>query len=341
MLDLVDEAQEAGARLAPACEILGLSVRTVQRWRAQCDGGEDARQGPHSEPSNKLSPAEREKVLSTMNSPEFRDLPPCQIVPRLADEDRYLASESTMYRILREENQLAHREASQPRRHRRPREHVATGPNQVWSWDITYLRSPVKGQFYYLYLFVDVWSRKIVGGEVYEEECNEIASRLFETICHEQGLDPKDLILHSDNGSPMKGETFQATLERLEVVQSFSRPRVHDDNAYSESLFRTLKYRPGYPDGPFEGLGQARLWVRSFIGWYNHEHFHSSISFVPPAVRHAGDDEARLAKRRAVYERARRKNPERFASGIRQWERTEVVRLNPSPPKNRQLPIAA
>lgn len=328
MLKLINEAQRSGARLEKACEILGLGIRTVQRWRRQ-DGGEDGRRGPRSEPANKLSAAEREKILETLNSPEYCDLPPSQVVPLLADEGRYLASEATMYRILREEQQLAHREASRPRAHQRPREHRATGPNQVWSWDITYLRGPVRGTFFYLYLFVDVWSRKIVGAEVYEEECNEKAARLFRKICRDEGLDPDKLVLHSDNGGPMKGSTMQATLEQLGVIPSLSRPRVSNDNPFSESLFRTLKFRPGYPEGPFESLGEARLWIRSFLGWYNKEHLHSGIGFVTPESRHSGRDRRILEKRRVVYQQACRDRPERFAGGIRQWKRPETVYLNP------------
>ena len=328
MLRLIDEALCAGARLAPACEMIGLSPRTVRRWRKQ-EGGEDRRRGPLQRPSNQLSEAESQRILEVLNSPRFRDLPPSQVVPLLADEHVYLASESTMYRILREQKQLTHRESSRPRRHRRPREHVATGPEQVWSWDITYLPSPIRGQFYYLYMFVDVWSRKIVGAEVYEEESGEVAATLFLKICEDQGVDPENLVLHSDNGGPMKGSTMQATLEWLGVIPSLSRPRVSNDNPFSESLFRTLKYRPGYPEGPFESLGYARLWVRSFVGWYNEEHLHSGIGFVTPSDRHAGRDREILENRRRVYREARERHPERFAGGVRKWKRPAVVRLNP------------
>lgn len=341
MLHLIEEAQKSGARLEKACKLLGIGIRTIQRWRRQEDGVGDRRRGPRSTPSNKLSAEEREEVLETLNAPRFRDLPPSQVVPLLADEGRYLASEATMYRILRDERQLVHREASRPREHQRPREHRATGPNQVWSWDITYLRGPVRGTFYYLYLFVDVWSRKIVGAEVYDEECNEKAATLFQSICHDENLDPDQLVLHSDNGGPMKGSTMKATLEELGVIPSLNRPRVSNDNPYSESLFRTLKYRPSYPEGAFESLGQARLWVRSFIGWYNHEHLHSGIGFVTPYCRHHGDDRRILERRRAVYRRARRRHPERFAGGTRQWSRPETVLLNPAKATHQETQKAA
>jgi transposase len=267
ILGLIEEAVRDGARLEPACEILDLSVRTIQRWRQQ-GGGCDRRHGPHSEPANKLSAAEREEVLDILTSPQFCDLSPNQIVPQLADEDRYVASEATMYRLLREAALLSHREPSRPAVTWRPREHVATGPNQVFSWDITYLCTSVRGRYFYLYVILDVWSRKIMGAEVYGEESTDLAAELFKQTCRRHGLDPEGVVLHSDNGSPMKGSTMLATLHRLGVVASFSRPRVSDDNPYSEALFRTLKYRPEYPSGPFTSLEDASRWVAGFVRWY-------------------------------------------------------------------------
>ena len=329
ILELVEEALKAGARLNPACEILGLSARTHQRWKEQGTGG-DRRRGPKSAPANKFSPKEREQVLQVVNSPEFCDLSPKQIVPRLADRQKYVSSESTMYRVMREEELLSHRQSARPaRKTRRPREHVATGPEQVWSWDITYLRSPMRGMFFYLYLFLDVWSRKIVGAKVYAEESTELAAEVFKAICDELDLDPDGLALHQDNGSPMKGATFQATLENLGVVASFSRPRVSDDNPYSEALFRTLKYRPEYPRRPFASIDEAQAWVDRFVTWYNTEHLHSAIRYVTPEDRHCGREKAVLAKRCRVYEVARRKNPGRWAGPTRNWDPVKTVYLNP------------
>jgi transposase InsO family protein len=267
-------------------------------------------------------------VLETMNLPEFRNLPPHQIVPLLADQEVYLASESTMYRILREEKQLEHRQRSRPATHSRPHEYVARGPCQVWSWDITYLRSSVRGIFFYLYMIVDVWSRKIVGWEVHECESTELAAELFRRTCTELNLDPKGLVLHQDNGSPMKGSTMLATLQSLGVIASFSRPRVSDDNPYSEALFRTLKYRPEYPSDPFESTQHARTWVASFVTWYNTEHQHSAIRFVTPEQRHQGLDQAILAKRHEVYQRAQSRNPNRWSGTTRNWEPIQDVGLN-------------
>ncbi len=328
ILGLLEEAMGAGARLEPACETIGLSSRTTQRWR-EPGGGCDRRHGPHSEPPNKLEAAERQEVLEVVNSPQYRDLSPNQIVPRLADEGTYIASEATMYRILREEALLSHRERSRPAITRRPKEHVATGPNQVWSWDITYLRTPVRGSFFYLYLILDVWSRQIMGAQVYREESKELAAELFARTCRRHDLDPQGIVLHSDNGGPMKGSTMVATLERLGVVASFSRPRVSDDNPYSEALFRTLKYRPEYPSGPFASLEEARRWVEGFVRWYNGEHLHSAIRFVTPEARHSGREQEILRQRQEVYGRARRRNPGRWSGATRNWHPIEVVALNP------------
>lgn len=333
ILGLIDEAVAAGARLEPACEILGLTVRTVERWR-KANVGDDLRQGPNSEPRNKLSEEEVARILDVVNWPEYRNLSPKQIVPLLADEGNYIGSEKTIYRVLNAANQLKHRESSRPRRRHKPREHVAHGPLEVWSWDITYLKSAVRGEFYYLYLVLDIWSRKIVGWRVENFESMDYASELIRSICEELGIDPQGLVLHSDNGGAMKGSTMLATLHALGIVASFSRPRVSDDNPYSEALFRTLKYRPWYPDRPFASIEEARTWVVGFVRWYNEEHLHSAIGFVTPNDRHEGRDVEIFAARREVYEKARRRHPERWSKGTRKWDRAELVILNPATEAN-------
>jgi transposase InsO family protein len=325
---LVEEAVRSGARHESACQILGLTARTLQRWRQQ-DGGDDGRRGPQSDPPNKLTPSERQRVLDVVNAPQYCDLSPNQIVPRLADEGLYVASESTMYRILREEQLSAHRERSKPATSRRPAAHEATGPNQVFSWDITYLCSPVRGKFFYLYLILDVWSRKVMGAEVYREESMDQAAELFKATCRRHDLDPDGIVLHSDNGGPMKGSTMLATLQHLGVVASFSRPGVSDDNPYSEALFRTMKYRPEYPAKAFDSLEAASLWVETFVEWYNTEHLHSAIRFVTPEDRHAGREVEVLNQRQKVYEQARRQNPRRWSGTTRNWEPVGTVYLNP------------
>lgn len=330
ILELIAEARGNGARLGPCCDLIGLDVRTVQRWlKHGPEGGVDGRHGARTPPANKLSAAERDEILELLTSEEFRDLPPSQIVPRLANRGIYVASEATLYRILRADKLATHRGRTRPQSHRRPSEHVATGPNQVWCWDITYLRSPIRGSFFYLYLFLDVWSRKVVGWHVEDREDNEVAARVFRHICARLGIDPAGLVLHSDNGAPMKGATMLATLEKLGVVHSFSRPRVSDDNPFVESHFRTMKMRPNYPDRPFVDLEAAKQWVAGFVGWYNDEHLHSGISYVTPSQRHAGLHEALLAHRDRVYAQAKLKHPERWTGATRNWDRHATVRLNP------------
>lgn len=328
ILNLVEEAVRSGARQTRACELLGVAERTLQRWRRH--GGEDRRRlAARPAPANKLAAQERHQVLEIVTATEHCDLSPNQIVPRLADAGHYVASESTMYRILREEKLAAHRQRSRPPTTRRPREHVASGPCQVFSWDITYLRSTVRGLFFYLYLILDVWSRKIMAARVYEEESMDRAAELFEQTCRSHGLDACGIVLHADNGGPMKGSTMLATLQRLGVVASFSRPRVSDDNPYSEALFRTLKYRPEYPSQPFATLEAANLWVEGFVSWYNTEHRHSAIRFVTPDERHDGREHELLRQRERVYERARRQNPHRWSGPTRNWTPVETVYLNP------------
>jgi len=327
IVDLVNEAVEAGARLHKAADIIGLSARTIIRWRQ--GGGEDRRKGPKSQPANKLSKQERKDLLEVANGAPFRDLSPKQIVPLLADEGLYLASESSFYRVLREEKMLTHHQASKPAVSRRVREHVATGPCQVWSWDITYLHTSVRGMFYYLYMIVDVWSRKIVAAEVFAVESMEHSARLFTKACFVHNVLPEGLVLHADNGGPMKGATMIATLDKLGVTSSFSRPRVSNDNPYSESLFRTMKYRPGYPSKPFESIGQAQAWVDDFVLWYNTVHLHSAISFITPDDRHYGRQDQILAKRHHVYETARRRHPSRWSGQTRNWNPVRQVWLNP------------
>ncbi|MCI0571876.1 MAG: IS3 family transposase, partial [Myxococcaceae bacterium] len=329
MLALVDEAVAAGARLEVVCERLGLSERTIQRWRLP-ETAEDRRCGPHTTPANKLTPGERERILSVANSEEFRDLSPKQIVPALADRGLYVASESSFYRVLSEAKQLAHRGRARAPVPRPKAEHTASAPNQVWTWDITYLRGPVKGTFLYLYLVVDVYSRRVMGWAVHEEELAAHAAVLIQRTWEEAGR-PEGLVLHSDNGGPMKGATMLATLQWLGVAASFSRPRVSDDNAFSEALFRTLKYRPSFPDRPFAGVADASLWVQRFVAWYNGVHRHSAIRFVTPDERHFGREHQVLAYRHEVYRRAQRRRPGRWSRSTRDWTPAGPVRLNPSP----------
>lgn len=337
-IELIDEARASGARQSKACNEVGISARTYQRWQA--NGLEDQRSRVTKQPGNKLSEHERQAIIDTCNQEPYRSLTPKQIVPKLADQGIYLASESTFYRVLREEGMINHRGRVNSPSHSKPDSHTAEGPNEVWSWDITYLASSVKGMFYYLYLFMDIYSRKIVGWEIYENESSEQAADVLRKArLNEAANAAQTLILHSDNGSPMKGATMLATMQKLGVVPSFSRPSVSNDNAYSESLFKTLKYVPSYPTKPFGSISQARQWVADFVQWYNHEHQHSGLKYVTPAQRHSGQDIVILKQRKALYEAVKKTYPQRWSGNTRNWEHETVVNLNPQ--RNKQAKMAA
>jgi putative transposase len=332
---LIEEAVEAGASCARACERLGITERTYYRWRNRkqtTDSYEDGRPtAVRPAPANKVSREERQQIIDTCNSPEYASMPPCEIVPTLADEGVYIASESTFYRVLREEKMQNHRGRSEAPKHNRPTTYSATAPNQVWMWDITYLNGPHKGMFYYLYLFTDLYDRSIVGWEVYEDESAEHASELIRCICLKQGrLTSEPLVLHSDNGSPMKGATMLATLYQLGITPSNSRPRVSNDNPYSESLFKTLKYRPNYQPKGFATIEEARNWVMLFVKWYNHDHHHSGLNQLTPYQRRSGTSDKIFSNRHAVYEAAKAAHPERWnGRATRNWSLPETVYLNP------------
>ena len=263
---------------------------------------------------------------------------PCQIVAILAEEGTYIGSERTIYRVLKRNKLLNHRERSRiPVKRPRPAELKADGPNQVWSWDITYLCSDLKGKFYYLYMFLDVWSRVIIGWNIYEKESADNSSELMRKISMNNKV--KGVRLHSDNGSPMKGATMLGTLQTLGITPSFSRPRVSDDNPYSESLFKTLKYRITYPKN-FKSIDDAKKWTTDFVQWYNYEHRHSKIKYVTPMQRHTGEDKNILEKRKTTYLEARKRNPERWTKNIRNWERENIVVLNATKIQEQNTKIA-
>lgn len=329
-VELINEARDNGSRLKPACDELNISVRTYQRWTKGKDVKIDQRPiVKRPIPKNKLSQEERSKIIEVVNSPKFADLPPSQIVPKLADEGEYLASESTIYRVLKEEKMNTHRNRSKAPVKKEVPTHVATAPNQVWTWDITWLNTFIKGQYYKLYLIIDMFSRFIVSYEVWETENAEYAEYLIKKATLSQGIAGRPLVLHSDNGSPMKAATFLATLEKLGIQSSFSRPRVSNDNPYSESLFKTMKYRPEYPSKGFCNLEEARKWVEKFVSWYNYTHLHSGLNFITPYQRHYGLDIVIMEKRIETYQEAKQKHPERWSKNIRDWSLPEYVTLNP------------
>lgn len=325
---LINEAVGRGARRGAACAEVGISRRTLERWVETGEVAPGRQTGAlRPLPPNKLTGAEREEVLRVVNEPRFASLPPTQIVPILADEGTYLASESTVYRLLREADQRAHRGRARAPCARAVPRHCCRGPNQLYAWDITYLPGPVAGMFFFLYLVLDVYSRKIVAHEVHEQESAEHAAALIEQAVWREGVPRGVLVVHQDNGSPMKGSTYVAKLAELGIRPSYSRPGVSDDNAYAESLFRTCKYRPEFP-GAFASLDETRQWVLRFARWYNHEHKHRNLKFVSPAERHRGADSAIFARRTALYEQARAKYPNRWSRGIRNWSLPGEVWLN-------------
>ena len=330
----IEAAHAGGARLRLACGIAGIDERTLQRWKAQAGlvEGDGRPQAVRPVPGHALSPDERAQLLCVANEPRFASVPPARIVPMLADEGVYLASESSFARVLRAHGQSTQRgRAKAPRKVRPPSTHIATGPRQVWCWDMTYLPAIVMGRWFYLYLILDLYSRKIVGWEVHDRDDSNHAIHLVKRTALAEGIARmlKKPVLHGDNGSTLKATTVLAMLNWLGLKPSYSRPRVSDDNAYAESLFRTAKYRPEFPAKGFADLAAARAWALAFVHWYNHDHRHSGIRYVSPAQRHAGQDHAILAARHALYSRARELNPARWSGKTRNWSPVGAVTLNP------------
>jgi transposase InsO family protein len=327
-------AHTAGARLKPACAIVGIDLRTLQRWQATAGivRGDGRPLAVRPTPGHALSEAERAQLLAVANEPRFASVPPARIVPMLADEGLYLASESTFGRVLRAHGQTTHRgRAKAPRKARPPTTHIASEPRQVWCWDMTYLPAQVIGQWFYLYLILDLYSRKIVGWEVHDRDHADHAAHLVRRTALAEGIAAMATkpVLHGDNGSTLKATTVLAMLNWLGVKPSYSRPRVSDDNAYAEALFRTAKYRPEFPTKGFADLDQARTWAAGFVHWYNVDHRHSGIRYVSPAQRHAGEDKTVLAARHALYLESRERNPARWSGHTRNWTPISTVTLNP------------
>jgi transposase InsO family protein len=333
VIELLQEGLSRGVSAKAIAGLFGLATRTLRRWgvmiRSEGFSG-DRRKGAPRHVAHRFSREEREIVLATVNDPRFADLTPAQIVAILAEEKVYVGSESTIYRIMRQEGLLNHRGRScPPREPREPPVLEATGIHQVLAWDITLLPGPVKGQFYYLYMVIDVWSRRILGVEVHERECGELAEHFFDRVCRDEGISSGSAtVLHSDNGAPMRSTTLAAKLAELGIERSFSRPRVSNDNAYAESLFRTMKYHQSYPLCRFRDLLAVRAWVDDFVDWYNGEHRHSGIRYVTPNQRHYGEADAICSIRQQTYEQARQHHPRRWARPPRDWSQPQIVRVN-------------
>ena len=330
----IEQARAEGARLKPACAVAGLDARTLQRWKASngLAAGDRRPDAEHPPPSHALSEAERAHLIAVANEPRFAETPPARIVPALADEGIYLASESSFHRVLRAHGQMSRRgRARPPQTLRPPTTHIATGPGEVWCWDVTFLPAKIQGCWFYFYLILDLYSRKIVGFEVHDTDSAEHAAHLARRTALAEGVHAMAArpVLHGDNGATLKATTVLAMLHWLGIEPSYSRPRVSDDNAFAEALFRTAKYRPEFPLKGFADLDAARQWARRFVQWYNEEYRHSGIRYVTPAQRHAGMDGGVLAARHAVYQDARQRNPQRWSGPTRNWTPVSVVTLNP------------
>jgi putative transposase len=296
----------------PACRALGVAPATIYRRRRPAPARADR---PRPEPPRALSPVEREAVLGELRSDRFVDTSPAQVWATLLDEGRYLCSERTMYRILAEQaevrerrNQLTHPAYTRP-------ELLAERPNELWSWDITKLLGPEKWAYYYLYVILDVFSRYVVGWTVQERESAAVASALIAQATAQQRITPGQLTVHADRGSSMRSKPVAFLLADLGITKTHSRPYTSTDNPYSEAQFKTLKYRPGFPDR-FGSITDARGFSRPFFDWYNHEHRHSGIGLMTPAAVHYGQADAARDQRARVLAAAYAATPERFVHGV-------------------------
>lgn len=323
----LDLARQVG--VAPACQVLQLPRSSLYRARqGSChQRGEPGRVSP-SRPARALSPEQRAQVLDLLNSERFQDSSPRQVWARLLDEGTYLCSWRTMYRLLEQHDQVRERRNQLRHPNYQKPELLATSPKELWSWDITKLLGPAKWTYFYLYVILDVFSRYIVGYIVAREESALLARELIEQSCQNQGINPHELVLHSDRGPAMKSKTVALLLSELGVTKSHSRPHVSNDNPYSEAQFKTMKYRPEYPER-FGCLEEARQWAREFVAWYNHEHCHSALGLMTPATVHYGQAERVRLDRQRVLEVAYGAHPERFVRGVpRAPEVPEAVWIN-------------
>ena len=319
--------EKLGPRLgmAATCRALEVARATLYRRKAAKVPRVTT---PRPEPPRALAPQERQAVLDTLQSPRFVDSAPAQVYATLLDEGTYLCSTRTMYRILEAEGQVRERRDQLVHPVYAKPELLATGPNQLWSWDITKLRALVKWTYFYLYVLLDVFSRYVTGWMLAERECDSLAAVLLETACARQGIKSHQLTIHSDRGPSMKSKCVAELLADLGVTQTHSRPHVSNDNPYSESQFKTLKYRPDFPDR-FGSVLDARNWCRTFFPWYNNVHRHSGIGWLTPADVHYGRAEPILARRAAVLAAATQRHPQRFVNGLARPPRLpEAVWIN-------------
>ena len=296
--------------VAPACRALGVSRSTFYRRARPAPG----RQQPRPTPARALSKVERERIEATLASARFVDRSPAEVVATLLDQGRYLCSERTMYRILGANGEVKDRRNQRVHPPYAKPELVATAPNQVWSWDITRLLGPQTWSYYYLYVLLDLFSRYAAGWMVADRENSALAQRLIEETCLKHGVEPDVLTLHSDRGAPMTSQGTAQLLARLGVNRSLGRPRVSDDNPFSEAQFKTLKYHPGFPRR-FPDQDAATAYCRSFFPWYNTEHRHAGIAMLTPESVHYGRAQDELEQRQRALSAAWKRHPERFVGG--------------------------
>jgi len=314
----------------PACRALGAAPATMYRRRRPPDARPTK---PRAKPARALSAEEREEVRTALHSERFVDCSPAHVWATLLDEGRYLASERTMYRILGERgetrerrDQLVHPPYARP-------ELLATRPNELWSWDITKLLGPAKWTYYYLYVLLDIFSRYVVGWTIQYRESAPVAQQLIAQAIAQQGVTPDQLTVHADRGPSMTSKPVAFLLADLGVTKTHSRPYTSTDNPYSEAQFRTLKYRPDFPDR-FDSILHSRSWGRDFFGWYNHDHRHSGIGLLTPATVHYGRAEQVIEQRATVLAAAYEANPDRFVRGQPQPPKLpSAVWINPPQPE--------
>jgi len=268
----------------------------------------------HRVSSRALDAGECAEIRDVLNRARFIDCSPYVVYATLLDEGTYLCSVSTMYRILRAHGEVRERRNQRKLPVYKKPELLATGPNQLWSWDISWLKGPVAGKYYYIYVILDVFSRYMVAWTIETVESAELAQKLIDFACDNHGIQKKELTLHSDRGPAMMSIPVAHLLEQLGVTKSHSRPYTSNDNPYSEAQFKTMKYRPDYP-ARFDSLAQAQAWARTFVAWYNFAHLHSGIGFVTPAALHFGQAQQIVDQRQAILDKAFVEHPERFVTG--------------------------
>ena len=316
-----------GLGMALACRALGLPRASLYRMHRPVDPDTSRPKRPAS--PRALSAGERQAVLDTLHSERFMDQPPAQVHAALLDEGTYLCSPRTMYRVLDSAQEVKERRNQVRRPHYVKPELLATGPNQVWSWDITKLMGPAKWTYFYLYVILDIFSRYVVGWMVAPRESAVLAERLIAETYDKQGIQKGQLTLHADRGSSMKSKPVALLLADLGVVKTHGRPQVSNDNPFSESQFKTLKYRPDFPER-FGSVEHGRAFGRHFFSWYNDEHHHSALGFLTPAVVHYGLAQSVREKRRQTLVGAQAVHPERFVKGTpRPAELPPAVWINP------------